>query len=545
MKIVLTGPKGSGKSTIGRVLADRLRLPHVETDELLEAEYESETGRHRPCRDILATEGEAALRALEARAVTRAAEFDFCVVSTGGASLLDPESRRALRRESLLVYLQADPDVLWNRIIADGVPAFVSGSDPRSEFAARAAMLDDVVRPYADAVVVVDGDERPDGVAERVRERIAEEMELASARFSTLGLALQLHTFGESHGPAIGAVLDGVPAGIPLSAEDIQHDLDRRRPGQSKVSTTRSESDRVRILSGVFDGRTTGAALAMIIENKRQRSRDYEAFKEIFRPGHADFTYWAKYGVRDHRGGGRSSGRETAARVAGGAVARTVLAERGIHVRAYALEIAGHRAERIDHSVIESNPVRCPDPQAAAAMEAAILAARQSHDSVGGVIQVEISGAPAGLGDPVFAKLDARLGGAFFSVGAVKGVEFGAGFHAARLRGSENNDPMREGQFVTNHAGGIAGGISTGQTILARIAVKPTPSIAQPQKTGDIHGEDRDLTIEGRHDPCIVPRAVPVMEAMAALVLLDALLIQERLQAGARGQPHPEAGEKH
>jgi chorismate synthase len=515
---------------VGRILARDLGLEHVETDDLLEALYEAETGEGRTCREILREEGAEAFAAWESRAVAEAAGRDWCVVSTGGRTLLDPENRHALRRDTILVYLRGDADLLWDRAQAQGRPAFLQGDDPRGEFAARVALKDEAVMPRADAVVVVEPDEAPEDLAARVRQRIEQEMALAAARFSTLGLALQVHTFGESHGPAIGCVLDGVPAGIPVAEEDIQRDLDRRRPGQSKVSTTRSESDRVRILSGIFDGRTTGAPIAMMIENKRQRSRDYEAFKSIFRPGHADFTYWAKYGIRDYRGGGRSSGRETAARVAAGAVAKQVLAERGILPMAYALEIAGIRAQRIEHDFIEENPVRCPDPDAAAAMEEAIVAAREAKDSVGGIIQLEITGMPAGLGDPVFAKLDGRLGGAFFSVGAVKGVEFGAGFEAAGLRGSENNDPMRDGRFVANRSGGIAGGISTGQTIVARVAVKPTPSIASPQQTCDVEGRNRDLEIEGRHDPCIVPRAVPVIEAMAALVLLDCLLIQQRLR---------------
>jgi chorismate synthase len=530
MKIVLTGPKGSGKSSVGRLLARELGLEHVETDDLLEALYEAETGERRTCREILREEGADAFATWESRAVAEAAERDWCIVSTGGGTLLDPENRHALRRDAVVVYLQGEADLLWTRAQAQGRPAFLQGDDPQAEFAARVALKDEAVRPCADAVVSVQADEAPEDLAARVRQRIEQEMSLAAARFSTLGLALQVHTFGESHGPAIGTILDGVPPGIPVSEDDIQRDLDRRRPGQSTVSTTRSESDRVRILSGVFEGRTTGAPIAMLIENKRQRSRDYEAFKDIFRPGHADFTYWAKYGVRDYRGGGRSSGRETAGRVAAGAVAKKMLAERGIHPVAYALEIAGIRAQRVEHSFIEKNPVRCPDPDAAAAMEEAILAAREAKDSVGGIIQLEVSGVPAGLGDPVFAKLDGRLGGAFFSVGAVKGVEFGAGFEAARLRGSENNDPMRDGRLVSNRSGGIAGGISTGQPIIARIAMKPTPSIASPQETCDVEGRNRDLEIEGRHDPCIVPRAVPVIEAMAALVLLDCLLIQQRLR---------------
>ncbi len=527
MKIVLTGPKGSGKSTVGRLLSRELRLEHIDTDGLIEAEYLRDTGERRTCREIRRADGEAAFQQRESHAVSDAAARRYCLISTGGATLLDPENRRALRRESILIYLKAHTDLLWQRM--DGVPSFISGDDPFGEFRARVALLDEVVRPHADAVIELAAGEPAESVAGRVRERIEEEMTLAGARFSTLGMFLQVHTFGESHGAAIGAVLDGVPPGIPLSQEDVQRDLDRRRPGNLRVSSARREQDRVRILSGVFEGHTTGSPVAMIIENKDQRSMDYEAVRELLRPGHADFTYWRKYGIRDHRGGGRSSGRETAARVAGGAVARRALAARGIDIRASALEIGGIRAARIDHACVERNPVRCGDSEVAAAMESAIVAAREAGDSVGGIIQVEITGVPAGLGDPVFAKLDARLGAAFFSVGAVKAVEFGAGFAAALTRGSENNDPMRDGRFLSNNAGGILGGISTGETILARVAVKPTPSIALRQETCDVRGENRDIQIEGRHDPCIVPRAVPVMEAMAALVLLDCILIQERL----------------
>ncbi|MBS3734402.1 MAG: chorismate synthase [Phycisphaerae bacterium] len=529
MKIVLTGPKGSGKSTVGRILAEQLGIAHVDTDELLTAACEAETGRRLTCREICREEGEPAFRAREARAVAQAAERRYCIVSTGGSSLLDPDNRRRLRHEAVLVYLRLDAEACWQRVSADGVPAFLTSDQPKREFVDRVARLDDVITPYADAVVAVEADEPPEQVARRVRERVEEELTLAAGRFSTLGLVLQVHTFGESHGPAIGAVLDGVPPGVPLSEADIQTDLDRRRPGQSAVSTPRSEADRVRILSGVLEGATTGAPIAMVIENTRQRSGDYEALRDVFRPGHADFTFWAKYGRRDHRGGGRSSGRETAARVAGGAVAKKILAERGIEIRAHAVEIGGVRAKTVDYDVVEQNPVRCADAQAAEAMEAAIRDAREAGDSVGGVIEVEIAGVPAGLGDPVFAKLDARLGAALLSVGAVKGVEFGAGFAAARQRGSEHNDPMCDGRFVTNRAGGIAGGISTGEPIVVRVAVKPTASISRPQQTCDVHGRNREIEIQGRHDPCIVPRAVPVMEAMAAMVVLDSLLIQQRL----------------
>ncbi len=537
MKIVLTGPKGSGKSTVARLLSRELGIAHVETDELLEARYEAETASRLSCREICRAEGEAAFRAREARAAAEAGERRYCIVSTGGSTLLDPDNRRALRREAVLVYLQADAELCWRRISAEGTPAYLTSDDPEAEFAERLARIDEVVRPYADAVVRVEAGDGPEDLAAWVRQRVEEELTLAAGRFSTLGLVLQVQTFGESHGPAIGAVLDGVPAGVPLGPEDIQCELDRRRPGQSRVSTPRSEADRVEILSGVFDGRTTGAPVAMVIRNTRQRPRDYEALKDVFRPGHADFGYWAKYGVRDYRGGGRSSGRETAGRVAGGAVAKKILAARGVEIRAHAVEIGGIRAGNPDYDFIERNPVRCADPDAAAAMERAIREARDAQDSLGGVIQVEITGVPAGLGDPVFAKLDARLGGALLSVGAVKGVEFGAGFEAARSRGSENNDPMRDGRFAANRAGGIAGGISTGEPIIARVAMKPTPSIARPQQTCDVHGQNREIEVHGRHDPCIVPRAVPVMEAMAALVVLDCLLIQERLRAARPDTP--------
>lgn len=530
MRIILTGPKATGKSTVGRILADALRVPLVETDAVLEDEYASETGTRLACREICAKEGEGRFWEREGRAVEKVATLRCCVVCTGGSTMLAPENRFALRQDSVVVYLKGDPELLWPRVLQNGLPPFLGDGDPKAAYAARVAKLEEAVLPCADAVVELDAQATPEQVAAQVRDRMGEEMLLRAARFSTLGLALQVHTFGESHGPALGAVLDGLPPGLTLGEGDIQRELDRRRPGQSQVSTSRSEADRVRILSGVFEGKTTGAPLALLIENKGQRSKDYEALKDVFRPGHADFTFWAKYGLRDYRGGGRSSGRETAARVAGGAVAKKALAERGISVRAFALEIAGVRAEQMNLSAAESNPVRCPDPEAAAEMERAILAARDAKDSVGGVIQLVAEGVPPGLGDPVFGKLDARLGGAFFSMGAVKGVEFGAGFQAGRMRGSQNNDAMRPDGFASNNAGGILGGISTGQPIVARIAVKPTPSVASPQQTVGTDGEGRDLAVEGRHDPCIVPRAVPVVEAMAALVLLDCLLIQERLR---------------
>jgi chorismate synthase len=350
---------------------------------------------------------------------------------------------------------------------------------------------------------------------------------------SRFGEFLAVSTFGESHGPGVGVVVDGVPPGLALSAEDVQRDLDRRRPGQSAVTTARRESDRAEILSGVFEGRTTGTPIAILVRNEEHRSSDYEQFRDAFRPGHADWTYHAKYGVRDWRGGGRSSGRETAARVAAGAVARAILAGPGIRISGYALEIAGIRAAFVDLAEVERNPVRSPDPAAAVLMERAIAEAKDAGDSVGGVVEVVADGLPAGLGDPVFDKLEALLAHALMSVGAVRGFEIGDGFAAARLRGSAFNDALAvEGgriRPVTNHAGGVAGGISTGAPLVVRCAIRPPASISRPQHTVNDRGEPVEIAIGGRHDPCIVPRAVPVLEAMVALVLADRLLAQRAI----------------
>jgi chorismate synthase len=347
---------------------------------------------------------------------------------------------------------------------------------------------------------------------------------------SCFGEFLTVSTFGESHGAAVGVVVDGVPPGLALSVEDIQRDLDRRRPGQSGVTSARREADRAEVLSGLFEGRTTGTPIAIVIRNEEHRSSDYERLRDAFRPGHADWTYQAKYGIRDWRGGGRSSGRETAARVAAGAVARRILAVRGVTVTGYALEIAGIRAKRVDLAAIEANPVRSPDLEAARLMEHAIAEAKDAGDSVGGVVEVLADGVPAGLGDPVFDKLEALLAHAVLSVGAVRGFEIGAGFAAARMRGSAYNDELyADGGRVrsrTNNAGGVAGGISTGERLEVRCAIRPPASIARPQRTVNVRGEPVEIAVEGRHDPCIVPRAVPVLEAMVALVLADRLLAQ-------------------
>ena len=341
---------------------------------------------------------------------------------------------------------------------------------------------------------------------------------------NTFGKNFRITTFGESHGPGIGVVIDGVPAGLEMDETFLQAELDRRRPGQSKVTTQRNEADRAEILSGVFEGKTTGCPLAILIRNSDQHSSDYSNVANLFRPGHADYTYFQKYGIRDYRGGGRSSGRETAARVAAGAVAKMFLKTKGIQVRACALNIAGIKAEKFLWDEVENNIVRSPDPEAAVKMVEAIQQAQLAHDSVGGIVLCELLNVPAGLGEPAFDKLDAELAHAMLSIGAVKGIEFGAGFEVASMRGSENNDAITPEGFSTNNAGGILGGISNGDTIVFKVAVKPTPSIARKQQSIDTNRNPVDVEIKGRHDPCLVPRMVPVIEAMAALVLADLLL---------------------
>jgi len=347
---------------------------------------------------------------------------------------------------------------------------------------------------------------------------------------STFGKFLTITTFGESHGPAVGMILDGCPPGIPLDDATVQRDLDRRRPGQSAVTTQRQEPDRVEILSGVFEGITTGASIAMMVRSVDARPKDYSTLKDVFRPGHADLTYWKKYGVRDHRGSGRASGRETVARVAAGSVARRLLEREGCRVQAYTVQVGDLVATERDLAAAEQNPVRCPDRAVAGEMERAILEARDAGDSLGGVVEVQATGVPAGLGDPVMDKLEASLAAALMSIGAVKGFEVGEGFAAARLRGSQMNDPMTSRGFASNHAGGILGGISTGEPIVCRVAVKAPSSIAVAQRTVDVTGGERELTVEGRHDPCLCPRVVPVVEAMTCLVLADALIRQRAIE---------------
>jgi chorismate synthase len=348
---------------------------------------------------------------------------------------------------------------------------------------------------------------------------------------NSFGQSFRLTTWGESHGPAVGCTVDGCPSGLELSAADIQRELERRRVGQSKVSSQRQEPDEVQILSGVFEGRTTGAPISMAVFNSDAKSSHYEDIKELYRPGHADYSWDAKYGFRDWRGGGRSSARETIGRVAGGAIAKLLLARSGVRIVGYTLQLGDLRASVIDEDEIERNIMRCPDPAVAAEMVARVDAARHSLDSLGGVVELRARGVPAGLGEPVFDKLQADIGKAMFSIPAIKGVEFGEGFGVIGLRGSENNDPFvrrADGSIGTtsNRHGGILGGISTGEEIVVRLAAKPPPSIAQPQQTVDRAGNPATIEVHGRHDPTVLPRLVPVAEAMLALVLADHLLRQ-------------------
>ena len=351
--------------------------------------------------------------------------------------------------------------------------------------------------------------------------------------FNSFGRVFRFTTWGESHGPAIGVVVDGCPPGLELTEADIQPWLDKRRPGQSRFTTQRQEPDQVRILSGVFEGRTTGTPISLMIDNVDQRSKDYSEVAQAYRPGHADYAYDAKYGLRDYRGGGRSSARETAARVAAGAVARLVIPE--VTLRAWVSEVGGDSIADFDKLQIDANPFFCPDAAAAQRWEKMIDGARKAGSSLGAVVECEAVGVPVGWGAPLYAKLDSELAAALMSINAVKGVEIGDGFAAARLRGEENADPMRPGssgpEFTANHAGGVAGGISTGQPVRVRAAFKPTSSILTPVETITSSGEAAEIATKGRHDPCVGIRGTPVVEAMVALVLADQKLLH-RAQCG-------------
>lgn len=354
---------------------------------------------------------------------------------------------------------------------------------------------------------------------------------------NTFGQIFRVTTWGESHGTAIGATIDGCPAGIPLEPEDIQKDLERRRPGKGGATSPRKEPDKVEILSGIFEGLTTGTPLTLVIYNKDAHSKSYDHLKDIFRPGHGDFSYFCKYGIRDHRGGGRASARETAARVAAGAVARKLLQFQGIKVMAYTLALGGIMAENFQEEAISENRLCCPDNAAAEKMEARIAEVRKEGDTLGGIVEITATGCPAGLGEPVFNKLDADLAGALMSIGAVKGVEIGSGFAASLMKGSENNDALTPEGFSSNNSGGILAGISNGDAIVSRVAVKPIPSIGKPQQTINLDNEPVEVVIGGRHDISAIPRIIPVCEAMVCLTLADHLLRQQA------GELIPDTGE--
>ncbi|MEL6801460.1 MAG: chorismate synthase [Pseudomonadota bacterium] len=362
--------------------------------------------------------------------------------------------------------------------------------------------------------------------------------------FNTFGHLFRVTTWGESHGPALGATVDGCPPGVPISAEDIQIWLDKRKPGQNRYTTQRREADAVEILSGVFEGLTTGTPIQLMIRNTDQRSKDYGDIAEKFRPGHADITYWQKYGIRDYRGGGRSSARETAARVAAGGVARAALAHLvpDLQITGYMVRMGEHAIDRarFDWAEVANNPFWTPDAQAAEDWATYLDGLRKSGSSVGALIEVAVRGAPAGLGAPVYAKLDTDLAAAMMSINAVKGVEIGEGLSAAMLTGEANADEITMGpngpEYSSNHAGGILGGISTGQDIIVRFAVKPTSSILTPRRTITKSGENTEIVTKGRHDPCVGIRAVPVGEAMAACVILDHLLLDRGQTGGQRGR---------
>ena len=351
---------------------------------------------------------------------------------------------------------------------------------------------------------------------------------------NTFGNLFTLTTFGESHGEAIGGVVDGMPPGIDIDVAFIQQELNRRRPGQSKITTSRQEPDQVELLSGVFEGKSTGCPIGFIVRNQNQHSQDYENLRCLFRPSHADYTYYNKYGIRDHRGGGRSSARITISRCVGGALAKLVLKQKGISIHAYTSQVGDIALERDYHrydlSLTETNAVRCPDLEKAAEMEALIEQVKAEGDTIGGIITCVVKGCPAGLGEPEFGKLHAALGAAMLSINAVKGFEYGEGFDGVNARGSEQNDVFcpADGQITTvsNHSGGIQGGISNGQDIYFRVAFKPVATILQEQQTTDLEGNPTTFTARGRHDPCVLPRAVPMVEAMAAMTILDHILLR-------------------
>lgn len=347
---------------------------------------------------------------------------------------------------------------------------------------------------------------------------------------NTTGVLFRVSTWGESHGPAVGALIDGCPPRIALTETDIQQELDRRRPAKLPSSSPRKEADRVEILSGLFEGLTTGTPISLLIRNEDAESSAYDGLRDLFRPGHGDFTYQARYGIRDHRGGGRASGRETAGRVAAGAVARKVIGQAGIEVSAFTRELGGIAAGPAPPAALPAGPLCCPDPEAEARMLRRLEETRAEGETLGGIVEIVVRGCPPGLGEPVFDKMDADLAGALMGIGTVKGVEIGAGFAAAGMTGSAANDPIGPEGFRTNHAGGILAGITNGEEIVIRVACKPIASIARPQQTIDIHRNPAVVTIGGRHDVSVIPRIIPVCEAMVCIVLADHLLRQRAIR---------------
>lgn len=353
---------------------------------------------------------------------------------------------------------------------------------------------------------------------------------------NSIGEVFRVTTWGESHGPALGAVVDGCPPGIDLQESDIQKELNRRRPGQIPSASARKEQDLVEILSGTFEGTTTGTPISLLIRNTDAKSGDYDAIKDLFRPGHGDYTYFKKYGIRDYRGGGRSSSRETAARVAAGAIAAKVIARSGMEVIAYTKALGGVAIPQTWHDLLSlsreelgRNHLLCPDRQTTEEIELRLAKAKQDGDSLGGIVEIIVRGCPAGLGEPVFDKMDADLAKALMGIGSIKGVEIGAGFVVAEMTGSQNNDPLTPSGFLSNNAGGILGGITSGQPLVMRVATKPIPSIGKAQRTIDVSGQARELCVLGRHDVATIPRIVPVCEGMVNIVLADHLLRQEAI----------------
>ena len=530
MNIVLIGAKGCGKTTIGKLLAKELIFPFIDIDSVIEEIYFDRFGEKLSFREIYKKIGSDNFRQLEKDASEKISNTDWSVISTGGGSFLNPEIRYLLRKNAIVIFIYVKFDILWQRIKKDGIPAYlIDKENPESDFEKRVKYIEEVLMPFSDFIIDCSYLSNSE-IITNILENLTNHFMLKMTSPNTLGEIIRVTTFGESHGKALGAVIDGLKPDISIDIDVIQKELNRRKPGQSKITTPRNEEDKVEILSGIFEGKTTGTPIAMVVYNKDQDSSKYENLKDIFRPGHADFTFFKKFGIRDHRGGGRSSGRETIGRVLSGSIAKSILENKGINIIAHTIEIHNIKATKKDYSFIEQNSVRTADREVASLMEEEILKAKKEGDSVGGIVQLEIKGVPAGIGDPIFGKLDARLSMALFSIGAVKGIEFGDGFELARMKASEANDQMDKNGFKTNRSGGILGGISTGEDIIIKIAVKPTPSISKEQMTVDIQNNERIIKIEGRHDPCIVPRIIPVVESMAALVILDALMIQEKIK---------------